>query len=79
MELDFAKLEEKNYSIYMIHYFKDNLILGDCLENVFGHITLIYHNDQEAMPVGKKSASNETVPIFKLTHLWCKNHWETNI
>ena len=32
------------------------------------------HNDLEAMPVGKKSASNETVPIFKLTHLWCKNH-----
>ena len=32
------------------------------------------HTDLEARPVGKKSASNETVPIFKLTHLWCKNH-----
>ena len=32
------------------------------------------HSDHEAWAVEEKSASNETMPTFKLTHLWCKNH-----
>ena len=34
----------------------------------------LFHSDHEAWAVEEKSASNETVPTFKLTHLWCKNH-----